>query len=170
MHVAAMRAGLRRSWILVAVVALYTSADAGCASQRSTSTGPQAPTSAQIVTARTYRAEVSAMCKRYNAETMQIGREARGSREHEVQLARATNAAAVSEARALMQIPRPLGFGRLERLYRAMTSAANLADESTWLFSTGQLDRADAAALSATRELRAVNQAFKRLGLSICAE
>ena len=110
------------------------------------------------------------MCKRYNVEIMQIGREARGSRGHEVQLARATNAATASEARALMQIPRPPGFGQLERLYRAMTSAANVADESTRLFSTGQLDRANTAALAATRELRVVNRAFRRLDLSICAE
>lgn len=110
------------------------------------------------------------MCKRYNAKTVQIGRKVRGSRKHEVQLARATNAVTVAEAHALMQIPRPTGFGRLERLYQAMTSAAGLADESTRLVSAGQLDRADAAALDATRELRAVNRAFRRLGLSICAE
>lgn len=170
MRVAAMRAGLRRSWILIAVVALYASADDGCASQRSTGTGSRAPTSAQVVTARTYRAEVSMVCKRYNAEIMRIGREARGSREREIQLARATNAATASEARALMQIPRPPGFDRLERLYRAITSAANVADESTRLFSAGQLGRANAASLSADHELRAVNRAFRRLDLSICAE
>jgi hypothetical protein len=115
-----------------------------------------------------YRAEVNTVCRRYNAVIQQIGRKPRGSGEHEVQLAPAKNAVTASEARALMQVPRPAGFGRLERLYRAMTSAANVADESTWLFSTGQLDRADAMALGATRELRAVNQAFRRLGLSIC--
>ena len=103
-----------------------------------TDAGSRAPTSAQAVTARTYRAEVSTVCERYNAEIMQIGRTPRGSREHEVQLARATNAVTASEARALMQISRPPGFGRLERL-RAMASTANAADESTRLFSTGQL-------------------------------
>lgn len=170
MRLAAMRAGLRRSWTLIAVVVLYISADAGCASQRLTGTGSRASTSVQVVTARTYRAQVSIVCERYNAEITQIGREARGSRKHEVQLARATNAATASEARALMQIPRPPGFDRLERLYSAITSAANVADESTRLFSTGQLDRANAASLDANHELRVVNMEFRRLGLSICAE
>lgn len=167
MRVTAMRVGVPCLWM---TVALYAIAADGCGSQRSTGNVSRAPTSAQVVTARTYRAEVSTVCMRYNAEIRQIGRMARGSREHEVQLARATNAATASEARALMQIPRPPGFGRLERLYHAIMSMANVADESTRLFSTGQLDRANAAALSAIRELRAVNRAFRRLGLSICAE
>jgi hypothetical protein len=170
MRLAAMRAGLRRSWILMAVVALYSSVNDGCANQRSAGTGSRAPMSAQVVTARTYRAQVSAVCKRYNAEIAQIGREARGSREHEVQLARATNAATASEAHALMQIPRPPGFDRLEHLYSAIASAANVADESTQLFSTGQLEGANAASMDANHELRVVNMEFRRIGLSICAE
>jgi hypothetical protein len=170
MRVTAMRSGLPRSSIIVAVVALCASAEGDCGSQRSTGTGSRAPTSAQVAAAHTYRAEVSTVCKRYNAEIMQIGRKAGGSREHEVQIARATNAATFSEASALMQIPRPPGLGQLERLYRAMMSTANVADESTRLFSTGQLDRANAASLGANNELRAVNRAFRRLGLSICAE
>lgn len=168
--VAVTRAGLPRLWIMIAVVALCAGALDGCAGQGATHTRSQAPTLANVVTARTYRAQVSAVCKRYNAEVMQIGRRARGSGEHEAQLARATNAATASEAHTLMQIPRPQGFGRLERLYRAMTSAASVADESTRLFSAGQLGRANAASLSANHELRAVNTAFRRLGLSICAE
>jgi hypothetical protein len=159
---------------MVAIVVLYAGAIDGCASQHSTSIGsqesPLAASSAQVVAARTYHAQVGTVCKRYNAEIMQIGQKARGSREHEAQLARATNAATASEARALIQIPRPPGFGRLERLYRAMMSAASVADESTRLFSAGQLGRANAASLSADHELRAVNRAFRRLGLSICAE
>jgi hypothetical protein len=158
----------------MAVVAIYAGAVAGCAGQGSTGTGSQAPSSsassAQVVAARTYRAQVAAVCERYNAEIMQIGRTARGSREHEAQLARATNAATTSEAHSLMQIPRPPGFGRLERLYRAMTVAATVADESTRLFSAGQLRRANAVSLSANHELDAVNRALRRLGLSICAE
>jgi hypothetical protein len=160
--------------MMMAVVVIYVGTVDGCAGQRSTSTGSQAPNSAassiQVVAARTYRAQASTVCKRYNTEITQIGRKARGSREHEAQLARATNAATISEARALMQIPRPPGFGRLERLYRAMTSAANLADESARLFSAGQLLRANAVSLGAKQDLRAVNRAFSRLGLSICAE
>jgi hypothetical protein len=170
MHVTVTRAGLPRSWIMIAVVALCAGALDGCAGGRSTDTRSQALTSPKIVTARTYRAQVSTVCERYNAEIMQIGRRARGSREHEAQLAGATNAATASEAHTLMQIPRPPGFGRLERLYWAMTSAASVADESTRLFSAGQLGRANAASLSADQEVRAVNRAFRRLGLSICAE
>jgi hypothetical protein len=89
-----------------------------------------------------YGIQVRTVCERYNAEIVQIGRKARKSREHEVQLARATNAVTASEAKALIQIPRPPGFGRLERLYRKMALAANEADESTRLFSTGQLRKA----------------------------
>jgi hypothetical protein len=168
MRLAAMRAGLSGSWVIVVVLAL--GAGGGCGGQRSMSTESRVPASTQVVAASTYRAEVNTVCKRYNTEITRIGGEVRGSREHEVQLARATNAVTASEARALMQIPRPPGFGRLERLYRAIVSAANVADESTRLFSRGQLGRANAAALSADRELRAVNRAFRRLGLSICAE
>ena len=165
-----VRARLPRSWIMMVAVAFCAGVLDGCAGQSPTATRSQTPTLAQVVTARTYRAEVSIVCKRYNVEITQIGREAHRSREHEVQLARATNAATASEARALMQIPRPPGFGRLERLYRAITSAANVAEESTRLFSTGQLDRANAASLDANHELRVVNMEFRRLGLSICAE
>jgi hypothetical protein len=156
--------------MIIAVVALYSFAGDGCGGQRSMGSVSRASTSAQLVTARAYRSEVSTVCRHYNAEIMQIGRKPRGSHEHEVQLARATDAVTASEARALMQIPRPPGFGRFERLYRAIMSAANAADESTGLFSTGKLERANAAALVATRELRAANTAFKQLGLSICAE
>jgi hypothetical protein len=170
MRAAAMRAGVPCSWMIIAVVALYAFAGDGCGSQRSTGSGSRAPTSAQLVTARTYRGEVSTVCRRYNAEIMQIGRKERGSRKHEVQLARATDAVTASEARALMQIPRPPGFGRFERLYRTIMSAADVAGESTWLFSTGKLERANAAALVATRELRGANAAFRQLGLSTCAE
>jgi len=170
MRLAIVRAGLWRSWTMMAIVAIYAGVVGGCGGQRSTSTGSQAPSSAQVVAARTYRAQVNTVCKRYNAEIKQIGRKPRGSREHEVQLAQATNAATASEARALMQIPRPPGFGQLERLYRAITSAANVADESTRLFSAGQLLRANAVSLRADQDLRAVNSAFKQLGLSICAE
>jgi hypothetical protein len=143
MRVTAVRAGVPCSWMAIVVVAFYAVAGDGCGSQRSTGFGSRAPTSAQVVTARTYRAEVSAVCKRYNAEIMQIGRTVRGSREHEIQLARATNAATASEARALMKIPRPPGFGRLELLYRAMASTANVADKSTRLFSAGQTGQSE---------------------------
>lgn len=110
------------------------------------------------------------MCKRYNADIRQIGLSARGSHEHEVQLAQATNAVTASEARTLMQIPRPPGFGRLEHLYQEMMSAAMAANQATRLFSAGQLGRATAASVSASRDLSSVNGAFRRLGLSICAE
>lgn len=170
MRVAVTRAGLPRWWMMIAVVALCVGALDGCGDQRSASTRSRAPTLATVVTARTYRAQANTICKRYNAEIAQIGRRARGSREHEAQLAGATNAATASEATALMQIPRPPGFGQLERLYRAMTSAASVADESARLFVADQLGRANAASLSADHELRAVNSAFRRLGLSICAE
>jgi len=165
-----VRARLPRPWIMMVAVALCVGAMDGCGSQSSAATRSQAPTSARAVTARTYGAQVSAVCKRYNAEIAQIGREAHGSREHEVQLARATNATTASEARALMQIPRPSGFDRIERLYRAILSAANVADESTRLFLAGQLGRANAASVSASHDLSSVNGAFRRLGLSICAE
>jgi hypothetical protein len=170
MRVAVTRAGLPRWWMMIGVLALCAGALDGCGDQRSTSTRSQAPTSAKVVTAPTYRAQVSTICERYNASITQIGRRARGSREHEAQLAGATNAATASEAAALSQIPRPPGFGGLERLYRAMTSAASVADESARLFAAGQMGRANAASLRADHELRAVNSAFRRLGLSICAE
>lgn len=138
--------------------------------QRSTGIASQPSTPAQVVAARKYRTRVITVCKRYNAEIKEIGQEARGSRAHEAQLARATNAVTASEARALMQIPRPPGFAQLERLYQGMTSAAKVADEATRLFSAGQLHRANAASLSASHELGALNGDFRRLGLSICAE
>lgn len=165
-----VRARLPRPWIMMVAVVLCAGAMDGCAGQSQSATRSQAPTSAQVVTARTYGAQVSAVCERYNAETAKIGRQAHGSREHEAQLAQATNAATASEARTLMQIPRPPGFGRFERLYREMTLAANVADEATRLFSAGQLDRANAASLRASHELGAVNGTFGWLGLSICAE
>jgi len=164
-----MRARLPHSWIMVVAV-FCAGAVSGCGGQSTTTTRSQAPTSAQVVTARTYGTQVSAVCKRYNAEIVQIGRSAPGSHEHEAQLARATNAVTAAEARTLMQIPRPPGFGRLERLYQEMTLAANTANEATRLFSAGQLGKANAASLSASRDLSAVNGTFKRLGLSICAE
>lgn len=164
-----MQSGPPRSWVIVVLI-LCANAGGGCGGQRSTDTESRGPTSAQVIAASTYRAEVSAVCKRYNAQIMRIGREVRGSRAHEIQLARATNATTASEARALMQIPRPPGFGRLERLYRAIISVANVADKSTRLFSNGQLTRANVASLSAVHELRAVNGAFRRLGFSVCAE
>jgi hypothetical protein len=117
-----------------------------------------------------YGTQVRTVCERYNAEVAQIGRQARKSREHEVQLAQATNAVTESEASALIQIPRPPGFSQLERLYREMALTANLADESTRLFSTGQFRKANVASLRASRKVGALNEAFKRLGLSICAE
>jgi hypothetical protein len=69
----------------------------------------------------------------------------------------------------LMQIPRPPGFGRLERVYQEMILAANVADEATRLFSADQLSRANAASVSASHDVSAVNSIFRRLGLSICA-
>lgn len=165
-----VRAWLPRPWITMVAVALCTGAVDGCGGQSQSTARSQAATSARAVTARTYGAQVSAVCERYNAETAQIGRQAHGSREHEAQLAQATNAATASEARTLMQIPRPPGFGRLERLYREMTLAASVADEATRLFSTGRTGKANAASLSASHDLGAVNGAFRRLGLSICAE
>ena len=170
MRVTAMRAGVQYPRMIITVVVLYALAGDGCGGQHSTGFRSRAPTSTELVTARAYRSEVNTVCRHYNAEIMQIGRKPHGSREHEVQLAQATDAVTASEARALMQIPRPPGFGRFERLYRAIMSAANVADESTWLFSTGKLKRANAAALVATRELRAANTAFRQLGLSTCAE
>jgi hypothetical protein len=157
----------------MAVVVACLGAD-GCGGQQSTSTGSQAQGSAagstHVVAARTYLAQVGAVCKHYNTEIKQIDRRAPGSREHEAQLAAATDAATISEARALMQVHRPPGFGRLERLYRAMASAANVANESTRLFSAGQLGEANAASLRADDELRAVNRTFDRVGLPTCAE
>jgi hypothetical protein len=164
-----VRARLPRSWNMMVAVVLCVGALDGCGGQSSTATRSQAPTSAQVVTARAYGSQVSAVCERYNAETAQIGRQAHGSREHEAQLAQATNAATAAEARALMQIPRPPGYGRLERLYQEMTVAANVADEATRLFSAGQIGRANAASLSASHDLIAANRAFRRLGLPICA-
>lgn len=117
-----------------------------------------------------YGTQVRSMCERYNAEIAQIARQARKSREHEVQLARATNAVTASEASALMQIPRPPGFSRLERLYQEMALTANLADESARLFSAGRFRKANIAALRASREAGTLNEAFRRLGLSVCAE
>lgn len=166
----AVLARRQRSWIMMTIVVVYASAVGGCGSDRSTGSRSQAPGSAQVVTARMYGTQVRTVCERYNAEIAQIGRKTRKSREHEVQLTRATNAVTASEASALIQIPRPPGFGQLERQYREMALAANLADESTRLFSTGQLGRANVASLSASRELGVVNEAFRRLGLSICAE
>jgi hypothetical protein len=166
----AVLARRQRSCITMAIVAVYAGAVGGCGSQGSTDGRSQVPSSAQVVTERMYGTQVRTVCKRYNAKVTQIGRQARRSREHEVRLARATNAVTASEASALMEIPRPPGFGRLEHLYREMASAANVADESTQLFSTGQLGRANIESLSASRELGAVNEAFRRLGLSICAE
>lgn len=160
-----------RSRVTIVVVGLCVAgAVDGCGGQRLTGTRSQASTSAQVVTARTYYAQVSAVCRRYNAEITQIGRKRRGSREHEAQLARATNVVTASEARTLMQIPRPPGFGRLARLYREMTLAASVAEESAQLFAAGQQVRANDASLSASHEIGAVNGAFRRLGLSICAE
>jgi hypothetical protein len=166
-----VRARPLRSWITIVLVVLCVAGVVdGCGGQRSTGTRSQAPTSARVVTARTYYAQVSTVCRRYNAEIAQIGRMARGSREHEAQLARATNVVTASEARRLMQIPRPPGFGRLERLYREMRLAASAAEESAQLFAVGQQVRANEASLSASHEIGAVNGAFRRLGLSICAE
>jgi hypothetical protein len=153
-----VRARLPRLWIMMMAVALCAGALDGCGGL------------AQAVTARTYGVQVSAVCERYNAETAQIGRQAHGSREHETQLAHATNVVTVAEARTLMQIPRPAGFGRLERLYQEMTVAANAADEATRLFSAGELGKANAASMNASHELGAVNEGFRRLGLPVCAE
>lgn len=160
----------QRSWVIMTIVVVCAGAVGGCGSQSSTGSRSQAPSSTQVVTARMYGTQVRTVCERYNAEVAQIGREVRKSREHEVQLARATNAVMASEASALIQIPRPPGFGRLERLYREMALTANLADESTRLFSTGRFRKANVESLRASREVGALNEAFKRLGLSICAE
>lgn len=159
-----------RSRVMMAIVVVYAGAVGGCGSQSSTGSRSQAPSSTQVVTASMYGTQVRTVCERYNAEVAQIGRQARKSRDHEVQLARATNAVTASEASALIQIPRPPGFGRLERLYREMVLTANVADESTRLFSAGQFRKANAASLRASHELGALNEAFRRLGLSICAE
>lgn len=166
----AVLARRQRSRMVMVMVAVYPGAVGGCGSQSSTGSRSQAPSSAQVVTARMYGIQVRSVCERYNAEVAQIGRQARKSREHEVQLARATNAVTASEASALMQIPRPPGFSRLGRLYREMALTANVADESTRLFSAGQFRKANVVALRASRELGALNEAFRRLGLSICAE
>lgn len=160
----------QRSRVMMAIVVVYAGTVGGCGGQSSTGSRSQAPSSAQVVTARMYSIQVRTVCERYNAEIVQIGRKARKSREHEVQLARATNAVTASEAKALIQIPRPPGFDRLERLYREMAVAANVADESTRLFSTGQFRKANVASRRASREVGALNEAFRRLGLSICAE
>jgi len=158
-------------WLTIFVVTFCAAGTIdGCGGQGSTGTRSQALTSAKVVTERSYYAQVSAVCRRYNAEITQIGRKVRRSREQEVLLARATNVVAASEARTLMQIPRPPGFGRLARLYREMTLAARGAEESARLFAAGQLVRANDASLSANHETGVVNGAFRRLGLSICAE
>ena len=171
MLLTAVRGRSLRSWLTIVVVTFCAAGTInGCGGQRSTGTGTQAPASAQVVTARSYYAQVSAVCGRYNAEITQIGRKERRSREQEILLARATNVVSASEARTLMQIPRPPGFGRLERLFREMTLAASGAEESVRLFAAGQLVRATDASLRASRETGAINGAFRRLGLSICAE
>lgn len=54
-------------------------------------------------------------------------------------------------------------------MYQEMTVAAGVADEATRLFSAGELGKADAASLSASHDLSAVNGAFRQLDLPICA-